>query len=89
MHILHLHRQFISCSSFCFNGNTVRLPLQLNARGNDSGSCKSSAFNHSSKTKKRKYKEFVIAERCQQILPVVKLTGSVMEKEEMCNIFEA
>lgn len=46
-------------------------------------------FNHSFKTKKRKHKEFVVAERCQQILLEVKLTGSVMEKEEMYNIFEA
>lgn len=56
---------------------------------NDSDSCKSSTFNHSFKTKKRKHKEFVVAERCQQILLAVKLTGSVMEKEEIYNIFEA
>lgn len=56
---------------------------------NDSASCKSSAFNHPFKTKKRKHKEFVIAERTQQIPLVVKLTDSVMEKEEICKTFEA
>lgn len=62
----------------------------LNARcKNDSGSCKSSAFNHSFKTKKKTNVEFVIAERCQKILLVVELTGSMMEKEEMCNKIEA
>lgn len=41
------------------------------------------------KQKKKTNVEFVIAERCQKILLVVELTGSMMEKEEMCNIFEA